>query len=155
MSRAVLLLLGLGLNLALLAVRSELLASWTWLHPVAPPLTRIEALGDQTLASEARGAGPRAVAGPELLPLLEEALLRTAKAEQQAELTRLAALPQRIGPLQARSQQQREAVQRSALRLAQLLGAQRVGVILARKEALADDIGEGLVWRQAAMRVAP
>ncbi len=106
-------------------------------HPVAPPLTRISALGDHPIGGD----------GPPPSATWRIALERTVQAvgtpAQRAEI-----LPLRPPPPPAGEGRQR--IQADALAIGRLLGPDRVERILAQKETLGDLYGEGLVWDQIA-----
>ena len=107
-------------------------------HPIAPPLTRIAALGD----------APLGVAGPPSRGLVRMAVERTVQtvgsAEQKAAL--------RFAPPNAATLQQsrllRLSIEADAVRLANVLGPERVGVIVAQKENLSEWYGEGRMWSE-------
>lgn len=129
----------------LLAVGLSLLNAALWkapvgevvLFPVAPPLTRIGALGDDALGTPPPRSG------------LVFAVTRVVQALGTAEQRRKA---EALGPdrsAQERSRSLRLAVQADAIELAKLLGTERVGLIVAHRETLGEWYGEGRVWREA------
>ncbi len=111
-----------------------------WIHPLAPPLTRIDALGDRTL-------GPEPGRPPDLLPALVALERRTGT--QVAGLGTSAADAARIPLLAVRAARIRVQVEEDALSLAEALGPVRVGRIVGSPEALSAEVGEGAAWDRA------
>ena len=135
----------LALATALDAVLAALLLArppTAWIHPLAPPLTRIEALGDRTL-------------GPEIPPVRAADLLAALEAlgrETGAVVPgpRLAAgEAARLPPLADRANRLRLQVEEDALALASVLGPDRVARIVEAREALSAAVGEGATWDSA------
>ena len=143
------------LRLALaLALNAALVVAWlrpqppAWLHPVAPPLTRIAALGD--LALGAPGGGPPPMPPGELTRRLEQAARQGTSAPQRALLERLGPLRGQLPPLAERGQRLRVAVEYDAVALAEALGPERVAACVARRETLSAMVGETRVWEALA-----
>lgn len=134
-----LLLVALGLD-GLLAAANLPPAHELVLHPVAPPLTRIAALGYAQLG----------VAGPPSRGLLRLAVQRAVQQVGTPAQRSPAAAPPPDRPRAERSRALRLAIEADAVALAELLGPERVQVMVARKEDLSEWYGEGRVWRQAA-----
>lgn len=146
------LLLGaLGLD-GLLVVANVAPAHELVIHPVAPPLTRIAALGDAQLG----------VAGPPSRGLLRLAVQRAVQ-QVGTPAQRSAAAAQALTPPATggsglagwvanadRSRALRLVIEADAVALAELLGPERVLAFIARKEDLSEWYGEGRVWREAA-----
>lgn len=131
-----------------------------WLHPVAPPLTHLPELGEPVLGTlEAPptggpGAPPR---GPPplrgLAGAVEVVVNTTGTEEQRAALRALRTLDQGVMPHARRAMEARVAVEDDAVALAEALGPERVGAILARREELSTRYGEGRAWAAAIERV--
>ena len=120
-----------------------------WLHPVPPPLTRIEALGEQTLGPDA----PEPPRGEHLLDAMDRLLRQPSSDNQRRAMAAARALLDQIRPLADENQRLRLAVEQDALALAQVLGSERLAVVVAQKESLADRVGEGWLWRDVIDRV--
>ena len=116
MRRAVALILAAVLDVVL-AVPLLAEPGAVWIHPLAPPLTRVEALGDRPLGPEIRY--PPTAEAPRMPELMAEAARVRVQVEQDA------------------------------LRMAAVLGPDRVGRMVAAREALSDAVGEGAAWDRA------
>lgn len=106
-------------------------------HPVAPPLTRIAALGDHPIGGE----GPTPGMGWRLA--LEQTVQATGTPAQRAEAVAIRPAPPPPGTGRA-------LLQADAVAIAGVLGPARVARILAEKEHLGDTTGEGQVWDEIA-----
>ncbi len=106
-------------------------------YPLAPPLTRISALGDHPIG----GDGPPPHASWRLA--LEATLQAVGTPAQQAELAALRPTPPAPSPGRA-------LIQADAVAIARVLGPERVRLILANKETLGATYGEGRIWDQIA-----
>ncbi len=106
------------------------------LHPVAPPLTRIAALGDATLG----------VAPPPARGLLRIAVQRAVQQIGTPEQRSAARFPPPDPAQIERSRGMRVQVEADAVALAQVLGPDRVEEIMRHKEDLSEWYGEGRVW---------
>jgi hypothetical protein len=129
----------LGLD-GLLAAANVAPAHQLVIHPVAPPLTRIAALGDAQLG----------VASPPARGLLRLAAQRAVQQVGSPAQRRDATFPPPDRARAERSRALRLAVEADAIALANLLGPERVRAFVARKEDLSEWYGEGRVWREAA-----
>ncbi len=159
------------LNVALFLVEPR--ATIAWVHPVAPPLTHIPEMGEPLLGDAEPSAGPRfqppgpppgaggpppqGPAGPPplqgLARLVDRAVRSVGTPEQKAATAGLQ--PADTRPLLQRSMALRVAVQDHAIVIADVLGPERVGVILAKKDTLSTRYGEGRAWMTAIERLAP
>jgi len=115
------------------------------IHPVAPPLTRIAALGDAQLG----------VAGPPARGLLRLAVQRAVQQVGTPAQRSTATFPPPDRASAEHSRALRLAVEADAVALAEELGPERVQVFIARKEDLSEWYGEGRVWREAAALRGP
>ncbi len=154
-----------AINLALAAAPRP--PSTAWIHPVAPPLTHIPELGEPMLGTVeavpavppaiAHAPAPRAPGAPPLRGLagaVERVVRATGSAEQRAAIVALRARDRATLPLAERATALRRAVQAHAVAIASALGDARVGRILARKDALSTELGEGRAWEAARARVS-
>lgn len=143
-------------------------AALAWVHPVAPPLTHIPEMGEAVLGAAPSPPPPPAPppgaqgmypGGPPPLRGLAGAVEQVARAsgtpEQQFAVAQLRAVDQEMLPHARRARTLRLAVQADAIALAEALGPARVGRIVARKDALSTEVGEGRAWAEAIERVAP
>ncbi|MCB9745188.1 MAG: hypothetical protein H6740_21545 [Alphaproteobacteria bacterium] len=112
------------------------------LHPLAPPLTRIAALGDHPLDPAATPPPPPA----ELLRKLNPLVAGQGTPAQRQLLQRARAAEGRIDPLLPRAQALRLAVEADAAHLADTLGPARVGRFVLEKERMSAAVGETRVW---------
>lgn len=148
----------LGLSLGLLALNALLATARpaadpepVVLHPLAPPMTRIAALGDRPLDPEASPPPPPA----ELLRRLTPVVAQGGDPEQRRLLEAARAAEGKVMPLLPRSQALRLAVEADAMALAEVLGPARVTAFVAHREALSAVYGETLVWTNLARDLAP
>lgn len=136
-------------NAALLLPRSP--PDTAWLHPVAPPLSHVPALAEPTLGPPA-GEPPRRQG-------LRDALARTVHTSgdpaQRAALDALLRDAEALREDAERARALRVAIEEDAAELAVALGPERVGIVLAERDALAERIGEGRIWAEAIRRVSP
>lgn len=132
----VLLVGALGLD-ALLAVASLQPARALTIHPVAPPLTRIAALGDTTLGTTTRGPTRG------LLKIAVQHAVRQVGTPEQKAASRFPP-PDQAGI--ERSRALRLQIEADAVGLAEVLGPDRVELIVQHKEDLSEWYGEGRVW---------
>lgn len=123
------------------------------LHPLAPPLTRIAALGDHPLGDHLAPAEPGAQAPGRttLARAVHHVIQQIGTREQRARLTTL--LPPRAPG--GRSATLQRAIEADAMAIAAVLGDDRVAAIVAHKEELAERYGEGRIWVLAHQRLAP
>lgn len=108
------------------------------IHPVAPPLTRISALGDSPIVP---GAPPG-----DWIRALEATVQQVGSAEQRAALE---VLHQEMNALRNHAEEGiavRRRQQARAAEVAGVLGGDRLAAIVANKEALTAAVGEGRVW---------
>lgn len=126
----------LGLD-AILAVATLKPARALTIHPVAPPLTRIAALGDTTLGSPTSGP---------TRGLLKIAVQRTVQQVGTPEQKAAARFPPPDQAWIARSRDLRLRIEGDAVGLAEGLGPDRVELIVHHKEDLSEWYGEGRVW---------
>lgn len=117
-----------------------------WLHPVPPPLTRLDALGDLPLAAGSPAPPDALRRGVELL------VDRHGDPAQRAALAELRAAAAPLRADQAESARLRAAVAADAARLAEALGPARLAAVVAAREALGRELGEGTVWAELARR---
>jgi hypothetical protein len=124
---------GPALRLAL-AAGALLAAAWPaqpggapTVHPLVPPLTRVDGLGDHTLGPPAPPPPPTGAPAPG------------------------------VAGLRARAREGRVAVEATAQALAAALGPARVEAALQQREALSAAVGEGAVWTalEAALAAPP
>lgn len=135
-----LLLLGaLGLD-GLLAVASVAPGRDVVIHPIAPPLTRIAALGDAQLG----------LAGPPSRGLLRLGVQRAVQQVGTPAQRSASSFPPPDRTRAERSRALRIAIEADAIALADALGPERVRAFVAHKEDLSEWYGEGRVWREAA-----
>ncbi|MCB9742366.1 MAG: hypothetical protein H6741_06135 [Alphaproteobacteria bacterium] len=145
------------LSLGLLALNALLALSWgtapesVVLHPLAPPMTRIAALGDRPLDPEAAPPPPPA----ELLRRLTPLVAQGGDAEQRRLLERARAAEGRVAPLLPRSQSLRLAVEADAVALSEALGPARVTRFVADREPMSARLGETLVWTRLDAELSP
>lgn len=138
-----------------------------WLHPVAPPLTHIPEMGEAVLgaaATPAGGTGPAHPRGPPRPPgppplrgvagAVEQVVRALGTPAQQAALAEVRGLEQGVLPHARRAMTLRLAVSADAVALAEAMGPERVGAVLADKDGLSTRIGEGRAWAAAIERVA-
>jgi hypothetical protein len=137
-----------------IALNAALAAAWlrdappAWLHPVAPPLTRIDAMGDLPLG--APGGGPPPMPPGELTRRLEQAARVGTTDAQRALLGRVGPAQGRLPPLAERGRRLRVQVEYDAIALAEAMGPDRVGAFIARRETLSASMGETRVWEALA-----
>ncbi|MBN1337186.1 MAG: hypothetical protein JXB39_14600 [Deltaproteobacteria bacterium] len=127
-------LLDLVLSVGLLASRETPV-----IHPLAPPLTRIDALGDSTLGPEVRFDR----AGDLLLAL------ETLERRSGMPVPNLHVPPEEQARLHQRVEEAgrlRVRIEQDALDLAGVLGSDRVAALLDAREAASDAVGEGAAW---------
>lgn len=141
-------LLALAIDLGLAAVKPT--PSFVWIHPIAPPMTHIPSMGEQTLGPPIAQARP----GDGLRWALEWTLREQGTPEQRAAADALRQSPSAIHPLFARSLALRLAVQEDARAAVAVLGEDRVAAFVAEREALSARMGEQKVWRDAIERLA-
>lgn len=79
-----------------------------WIHPLAPPLNRIDALGDRTLGPETRP--PPLAEAPRLPELMAEAARARVKVEEDALVMASVLGPDRVGRMVAARETLSEAV---------------------------------------------
>ncbi len=109
------------------------------IHPVAPPLTRIAALGDAQLG----------VAGPPARGLVRLGVQRAVQQVGTPGQRAAAVFPPPSRASVERSRALRLAIEADAVALADQLGPARVSAFLAHKEDLSEWYGEGRTWQQA------
>ncbi|MDP2313797.1 MAG: hypothetical protein Q8P41_12890, partial [Pseudomonadota bacterium] len=113
----------------------------------------------------ANHGGPQGPHGPDNRPnppplrglagAVEQLVRTVGTPAQQAALAELRGIDQGALPRARRAMTLRLAVQADAVALAEALGPERVGAIVAQKDALATRIGEGRAWAGAIERVSP
>lgn len=136
----------IALNLMLLAALARPGADPVRVHPLAPPLTRIAALGDHPL--DARQAPPPPPA--ELLRALNPLFRQSTTPAQRALLGRVGPMQQRIDGLIGQSAALRVAVEQDALAVAAALGPERLAAFIAQKDRFSASVGETRVWTELA-----
>ena len=140
-----------AVNAALALAHLRVPPATAWVHPVAPPLTRIDALGDRPLAP---APGPPPDRPADLARAVAAAVARDAAPEGRRAAT---ALTDAAGALDGRHQRARDlriAVQDDAVALAEALGPERTGAVTAARDDLSRRLAEGRVWAQAAERLS-
>ncbi|MCB9762479.1 MAG: hypothetical protein H6739_21960 [Alphaproteobacteria bacterium] len=140
-----------ALNGALALAHPPPTAALAWVHPVAPPLTRIAAMGEHTLDPSRPPPPPAGQALQALGPLIQG---QGTPAQRQL-MGQARGAEGRIHPLVGRTQALRLAVELDAVALADALGPERLAVIVARKEALSAAVGEQKVWADLARELEP
>lgn len=139
-----LLLVGLDAALLLALLRDRPLAI---LHPVAPPLTRLDALGDHPLAS-GQATPPNA-----LRRAVDRVIAATGDADQRMLSDDVRASESALTPLRGRAGALRHEVTADALAIAGVLGPERLAAVVAARESLARSVGETAVWAELETRL--
>jgi hypothetical protein len=139
--RGLVLALALGLDLALGALLVTRHPGAAELHPAAPPLTRIAALGDRPLTRSSQGIPDWTVC--------DILLRRIGTTDQIARVDQLRRRSTVGNPLRDRADTLRVEIATTAAEMAAVLGGERVRVAVARRESLAARYGEQKVWDQA------
>lgn len=132
------------LNLLLLAALFRPTPGFVRVHPLAPPLTRIAALGDHPLDARVTPPPPAA----ELLRVLQPTFRQSTTPEQRALLGRAGPIQGSIEGALGRASALRVAVERDADALARAVGPDRLSAFIAQRERLSASVGETRVWAE-------
>lgn len=118
------------------------------LHPVAPPLTRLDALGDHPLADGV----------PTPPDALRRAIDRVVSAvgdeDQKALMGEIRTTEAGFAPRRGRAGELRQMVVADAVALAEAVGPGRLAAIAGAREALARSVGESAVWAEVDTKLA-
>lgn len=112
-------------------------------HPLVPPLTRVDELRDHPLAAAPPAPPDRLRRG------VADVVQATGTPEQRAAVAAFGRPPQG----HAHAVELRMAVEADAVAIAEALGPARVAAAVAERERLADAVGEGRLWARAVERV--
>lgn len=144
--------LGIGafvLNATLFVARPA--PSRLTLHPVAPPLTYIPAMAERTLGPETRVPHESG-----LMLALSRVIAATGTTPQREALARIQHPdPEKTRERIAHARELRIAVEQDAIAIAEALGPERTGAIVAAREALGAQYGEERVWATAERALHP
>lgn len=139
-------LIGLALGLdAAMAVALLRAPAGPVVHPLVPPLTRVDELRDHPLAAAPPAPPDRLRRG------VADVVQATGTPEQRAAVAAFGRPPEG----HARAVELRIAVEADALGIADVMGPERVAAAVAERERLADAVGEGRLWARSVERLAP
>lgn len=112
------------------------------LHPVAPPLTRLDALGDHPLADGVP------IPPDALRRAVERVVSAVGDEDQKALLGEIRAVEAGFAPRRGRAGELRQRVVGDAVALAEVVGPERLAAIAGAREVLARSVGETAVWAE-------
>ena len=142
-----------GLVNAWLAVGRSQDSGALWLHAVAPPLTRIEGLGERTMAPPGAFEGGPPVDMRRVGQAVAMAVQRGATPAQRVALSDIDTLSRHMRDLEHEARRLRVEVEGVAVDLAEALGPARMGEVLYHRAEAAEAVGEVAIWRDLEARL--